>query len=86
MNKMYVITSTDKYSDGDIVFDVIGVYDSKDLATQQLERIKQHDIEYYKDNGWEDLDIKYSVNGFVFDFFDEFTRYEIMEKDLNKEI
>ena len=86
MNKMYVITSTDKYSDGDIVFDVIGVYNSIDLAKEKLEELKQQDIEYYVDNGREeeDLDIRPTCNGFMFDFFDEFTRYEIVEKELNK--
>ena len=85
MNKVYVLTLTDKYSDDEIDFEIIGVYDNKKLAQEQLRILKKQDIEYYKDNGWEDLDIQCTANSVLFDFFDEYKKYEIVKKELNKE-
>jgi hypothetical protein len=83
--KVYVIRYEELYSNNSFSSGVSYVFDSLDKAKDMLKKIKEDEIEYYVDNGWnrEDIDIKEELYTLYFDFFDEYTKYEIIEMEVN---
>ena len=82
MNKVYIITYRDEYSNGEVYSGVSYVYDTLEKAKNMIEVIKADEIAEYKDNGYDITDdIKDTENGFIIDRGD-FTEYEITEMEV----
>ena len=84
MNKrVYVIVNESLYSDNSCSSGCSYVCDTLEKALNMLEIIKQDEIEEYGLNDWDITDdIRDYENGFIIELGDEYTKYEIVEKEL----
>ena len=89
--KIYIITYEDCCS-CDYSFEVLNSYTSLELAQARLQELKQDDLENYFNNDYGDYDsieeledsiVKESPNEILFDFFDDYTKYSIVESILD---
>ena len=84
--KVYIITFEETYSDGSFYTGVSYVFDTLEKAEKRLEEIKQDEIQYQKDNGRDDAEeLVHNLtteNGFIIDFIDEYTKYVIIESEV----
>jgi len=82
--KVYIIKYEELFSDNSFSNGISYVFDSLEKAKDMLNKIKENEIDYYVDNGWnkEDIHIKEKENELFFDFFDEYTKYEIVEMEV----
>ena len=88
--KIYIITYED-CSSCEYSFEVLNSYTSLELAQARLQELKQDDLENYFNNGYGDYDsieeleasiVKESPNEILFSFFDDYTKYSIVESIL----
>jgi hypothetical protein len=84
MKKVFIIMWEELYSDGEYSSGISYVFDTLEKAKNMLQTIKNDDLKMYmEDENYEKEDIlKEDETSVMFDFLDEYTKYEIIEEEI----